>query len=94
MAKQKKQNKAEKRALEEARKFTLGKVLRLLLKSLVFAIIVSLLIALLSALGIPVLENTWVQLGIMLVVYFLAYPFLMSEFRPKKPKPQTKGKSK
>lgn len=84
MSKGNKQRKVDSRAALEARRLTPGKVLRLVLKTLGFAILVSLLVTLLSAAGVPVLENFWLQLVVMLVVYVLAYPFLMSEFRPKR----------
>ncbi len=84
MSKANKQRKADSRAVLEARRLTPGKVLRLVLKTLAFAVLVSLLVTLLSALGVPVLANFWLQLPVMLVVYVLAYPFLMSEFRPKR----------
>lgn len=85
MSKTTKQRKADSRAALEARRLTPGKVFRLVLKTLAFALLVSLLITLLSALGVPVLERFWVQLAVMLVVYIVAYPFLMSEFRAKRP---------
>lgn len=81
MSKSTKQRKADARALADARRLTGGKVVRLVLKTLAFAMLVSLLITLLSALGVPVLERFWLQLLVMLAVYLLAYPFLMSEFR-------------
>lgn len=84
MSKGNKQRKVDSRAALEARRLTPGKVLRLVLKTLGFAILVSLLVTLLSAAGVPVLENFWLQLAVMLVVYVLAYPFLMSEFRSKR----------
>jgi len=85
MSKATKQRKADSRAVLEARRLTPGKVVRLVLKTLAFALLVSLLITLLGALGVPVLEYFWLQLGAMLVVYIVAYPFLMSEFRVKRP---------
>lgn len=84
MSNRTKQRKADSRAAVEARRLTPGKVVRLVLKTLAFALLVSLLVTVLSALGVPVLENFWLQLAVMLVVYIVAYPFLMSEFRPKR----------
>jgi len=84
MSNRTKQRKADSQAAVEARRLTPGKVVRLVLKTLAFALLVSLLVTVLSALGVPVLENFWLQLAVMLVVYILAYPFLMSEFRPKR----------
>lgn len=83
MAKETKQRKADARAAADARRLTPGKVMRLVLKTLAFALLVSLLITLLGALGVPALENRWLQFALMLLVYIAAYPFLMSEFRPK-----------
>ncbi len=84
MSKTTKQRKVDAKAVAEARRLTPGKVFRLVLKSLGFAILVSLLVTLLNVLGVPVLGNFWLQLAVMLVVYILAYPFLMREFRPKR----------
>ena len=83
MAKETQQRKAAARAAADARRLTPGKVARLVLKTLAFALLVSLLITLLGALGVPALANRWVQFALMLFVYIAAYPFLMSEFRPK-----------
>lgn len=82
MANRTQQRKADARAAVDARRLTPGKVGRLVLKTLAFALLVSLLITLLGALGVPALENRWLQFGLMLLVYAAAYPFLMSEFRP------------
>ncbi len=84
MSKSTKQRKVDAKAVADARRFTPGKMFRLVLKSLGFAVLVSLLVSLLGAFGLPVLENIWLQLAVMVVVYVLAYPFLMSEFRPKR----------
>lgn len=83
MAKSKRQEKDKRRAIDEARMITPGKLLRLALKSMAFAILVAIIVVGLNLLGVPALGSAWVQLGIMFVVYLLAYPFLMSEFRPK-----------
>lgn len=82
--KSKKERKAERQAYEDARKMTAGKLIRLVLKSMVFAVSVAVIMLLLSLLGVPALNSLWVQFGVMFVVYILAYPYLMSEFRPKK----------
>ena len=84
MAKSTKQRKDDAKALAEARRFTPGKMFRLVLKSLGFAILVSLLLILLQSFRVPVFQTWWLQFGVMLVVYIAAYPFLMSEFRPKR----------
>jgi membrane protein YdbS with pleckstrin-like domain len=82
MSKRKQQQKLERDAVEKARQLTVGKIVRLILKSLVFAMLVAALIVGLSLLGVPWLMNTWAQLAIMIVVYLFAYPYLMREFRP------------
>ena len=84
MAKNTKQRKADAKAVADARRLTPAKVLRLVLKSLGFAILVSLLLILLQSFNVPVFQTWWLQFGVMLVVYVAAYPFLMSEFRPKR----------
>ena len=83
MSKRKQARKAV-RERAEARKMTSGKLLRLIGKSMLFAVIVSFIILGLNLAGVPAFGNFYVQLGVMFVVYVLAYPFLMSEFRPKR----------
>ncbi len=84
MSKSNKQRKAEQRAQQQARKVTVGKMLRLLLKSVAFAILVSLLVIVLTILGMPGLDNVWIQMALVFGAYLLAYPILMSEFRVKR----------
>ena len=84
MSKRNRDRKVELRAAQDARKLTPGKVFRLMLKSLVFALAVGLLFAVLSTLGVPYLDRLWVQFGLIFVVYVVAYPFLMSEFRARR----------
>ncbi len=84
MSKKSQQRKAERRSLEEARRITFGKMVRLLLKSLGFAILLTILVMVLQALHVPGISSFWVQMGMVLVAYLLVYPVLMSEFRPKK----------
>ena len=86
MSKTTKQRKTDAKALAEARRFTPAKMVRLVLKSLGFALLVSLLLILLQSFKIPVFQTRWLQFAVMLVVYIAAYPFLMSEFRPKRSK--------
>ncbi len=94
MAKDTKQRKAAARAAVDARRLTPGKVARLVLKTLTFALLVSLLITLLGALGVTGLQNRWLlQLALAVPIYIVAYPFLMSEFRPKN-SPRYGGSSK
>jgi membrane protein implicated in regulation of membrane protease activity len=40
----------------------------------------------LSLLGVPAFQNFWVQLVVMVIIYVIAYPFLMREFRPRRVK--------
>ena len=86
MSKSNKQRKLDRQTLDEARKVTPGKLIRLALKSMLFAVLVATVMLVLSLLGVPALNNVWVQFIVMLAVYLVAYPILMSEFRPKKPR--------
>jgi uncharacterized membrane protein YdfJ with MMPL/SSD domain len=86
MSKRKKEQKLERATLEEARKITPGKMIRLLLKSLLFSLLVVVVMIGLNFIGIPAFQNFWIQLGVMVVVYALAYPYLLREFRPRKQK--------
>ena len=81
--KSKKQLRAEAKAQAEARKLTGPKLLRLTLKSLGFALLVSVILLGLSLAGVSVFQRPLVQFGVMLLVYLVAFPYLMSEFRPK-----------
>lgn len=83
MSKANKQRKADVRAAEDARKFTAGKVIRLIFKSLGFAILVGFLIVAIERFVSPL--QSWMEIAIMLVIYLAAYPILMSEFRVKRP---------
>ncbi len=85
MAKAKKLSK-EQQEIIEAKKVTPKKLLRLVLKSVVAATIVAGLMVLLATLGVPVLSNLWIQFAVMVVVYLIIFPYLTSEFRPKKPR--------
>jgi uncharacterized membrane protein len=84
MSKKNKERKLERQAVEEARRLTPGKMIRLLLKSLVFSLLVVVVMVALGMLGINAFQNFWIQLGVMVVIYALAYPYLMREFRVKK----------
>lgn len=84
MSKIKKQRKLDQRSLEDARKITFPKMLRLILKSMLFSVMVLGVMLLLNALGIPAFRTMWVQILVMIVVYMVAYPFLISEFRPRR----------
>jgi uncharacterized membrane protein YdfJ with MMPL/SSD domain len=82
MSKKKKEYRLKQQAITDARRFTVGKTVRLFLKSIVFALVVGLAFSILTLFEIPYLDSFWVQVGLMVVVYMLAYPFIMSEFRP------------
>ncbi len=84
MSKKARERKAQQRAVAEARRITPGKLFRLFLKSLVFALVVGFVITLATAYGIPGFDSFWVQIAVMIAIYLVAYPFLMSEFRPKR----------
>lgn len=84
--KSKKQLRAEAKALAEARKLTGPKLLRLTLKSMLFAVLVSAIVMGLSLAGVTMLQRPFIQFGIMGLVYLVAFPYLMSEFRPLKHK--------
>jgi uncharacterized membrane protein YqjE len=80
----KKQHKLEQRSLEEARKVTWQKMLRLFFKSMLFAMLVFVVMMGLNLLGVPAFNNMWIQIAVMVVIYVIAYPFLISEFRPRR----------
>ncbi len=84
MSKKNQRRKAERRSVEDARKITVGKMVRLLLKSLVFAILLTAVVMILTMLGVPGLGSFWVQMLLVFGAYLLVYPILMSEFRPTK----------
>jgi Ca2+/Na+ antiporter len=86
MSKKNKERKLEQQAVEEARRLTPGKMIRLLLKSLLFSLVVVVIMVGLNLLGINAFQNLWVQLAVMVVIYAVAYPYLMREFRVKKVK--------
>ncbi|HKI57544.1 MAG TPA: hypothetical protein VKB31_10390 [Trueperaceae bacterium] len=84
MSKKNQRRKAERRSTEEARRITVGKMVRLLLKSLGFAILLTIVVMVLQALHVKAVGNFWVQMGMVFAAYLIVYPVLMSEFRPKK----------
>jgi len=86
MSKASKKAKAERKAMTNARKITPQKLFRLVLKSLGFAILVAVIMILLNYFRLPFADAPWLQFVVMIIVYIIAYPFLMSEFRPRKPK--------
>lgn len=85
MSKRNKEQRLKLKAAQEARRLTVGKVLRLVLKMFVFAILASLVVSLATAAGVPGFERSWVPIVVMLLLYIPAYPIVMSEFRPKPP---------
>jgi len=84
MSNKQRRRKLEQREREQARQVTMGKTLRLFLKSILFAVLVSVLVLVLAAVRFPGLGKVWVQMGIVFGAYLLAYPVLMSEFRVKR----------
>jgi cation transport ATPase len=86
MSKKNKERKLEAKAASEARQITPGKMIRLLLKSLLFSVIVVVVMLALNLLGINAFQNFWIQLGVMVVIYAIAYPYLLREFRVRKVK--------
>lgn len=91
MSKKTKERKEKTRAAQEARRITPGKMIRLFLKCFAFAMLVALIFTALGEFGVPIPENFWLRLLLMVGVYLLAYPILMSEFRPKRARPEKKG---
>lgn len=92
MSKKQKERKAERREREAARALTGGKLLRLLLKSVAFAVAVSLLVLGVNLIGIPGFDRPWVQMILVLGAYLVAYPYLMREFRPPRPRRGSAGR--
>lgn len=85
MSKTRKAAKKNKQAAAEARKITLPKLLRIFLKVFVISILFTLTLTLVETFfGWSITKNTWIQMGLMLLVVIVAQPFIMSELRPKK----------
>jgi uncharacterized sodium:solute symporter family permease YidK len=84
MSKKKRELKARQQAVQEARKLSMGKVVRLTLKMLVFALLASFVVTFAAEMGVPYLDNFWTQVLVMVLLYIPAYPIVMSEFRPKR----------
>lgn len=82
MSKKRQRRKAERRSAEEARKITPGKMVRLLLKLVAFAILLTAVVKLFMVLGVAGLGKPWARVVLVFGTYLLAYPVLMSEFRP------------
>ena len=85
VGKKKKLKKLYQRQLEQARKPTLGKMLRLLLKTFLLFSAVLILMSVGIAYGLELLKNWWAQLAVYAVVYIVFQPWLMREFRPPPP---------
>ncbi|AEB10994.1 hypothetical protein [Marinithermus hydrothermalis] len=86
MGKKKRLKKLYRRQLEEARKPTLGKLLRLFLKTFVLIMGLGLLMGVAVGFGLDVFQNFWAQIAVYTLGYVLAYRWLMREFRPPPPK--------
>lgn len=85
MSKARKDAKKHRQAVEEAKKVTTGKILRIALKVFILSILFTFALALAEAyLGWKITNNIWVQAGLMLIIVIVAQPFIMREFRPKK----------
>lgn len=86
VGKKKKLKKLYQRQLEEARKPTLGKMLRLFLKTFLLFSALLILMSVGIASGLAVLKSWWAQLVVYAGAYILFQPWLMREFRPPPPK--------
>jgi len=86
VGKKKKLKKQYQKQLEEAKKPTFGKMLRLFVKTFLLFFGLLLLMSLGIAYGLDVLKNWWAQLIVYAVGYIVFQPWLMSEFRPPPPK--------
>lgn len=86
MGKKSREKKILHRQTTEARKFTWGKFLKVMSRGLLLVLVLTVLLSIGQAYGLKFLENMWVQLGIVLVVYFALQPWLMREFRPPRQK--------
>ena len=69
-------------AIEVAGKPTMGKIVRLFLKSLVLAVIFVILVSVLSSFGVPYLDTFWGKIIVLGALWAIAYPRMMREFRP------------
>ena len=87
VGKKRKQQKKYQRQLEEARKLTFPKMLRLFIKTFALFFGLLLLMTIGMALGLDVLKNWWAQMAVYAVGYIVLQPWLMKDFRP----PPNKG---
>ena len=83
MSKRNRERKLEQRAVEQARKVTLGKMVRLFVKSVALAVAFVVVVTLLNVVGVPYLDRLWGQLLVLALLWLLAYPLLMRDFRPR-----------
>lgn len=86
VGKKKKLKKLYQRQLEEAKKPTPGKMLRLFLKTFLLFGVLLILMSVGIASGLELLKNWWAQLIVYAGAYILFQPWLMREFRPPPPK--------
>lgn len=82
MAENKSVKRVKKTAVQMAGQPTLGKMVRLFFKSLILAVIFVILISILSALGVPYLDTMWGKVIVLGMLWVIAYPRIMREFRP------------
>lgn len=83
MSKRNRERRSERKAIERARKITVGKMVRLFVKSVLLAAGFVLIVTLLNALGVPYLDRLWGQLAVLGLLWIVAYPLLMRDFRPR-----------
>ncbi len=85
VGKKKKLKKLYQRQLEEAKKPTLGKMVRLFIKTFLLFTAILILMSVGIASGLEPLKNWWAQLLIYAAAYIIFQPWLMREFRPPPP---------
>ncbi|WP_457637779.1 hypothetical protein [Oceanithermus sp.] len=86
VGKKKKLKKQYQKQLEEARKPTFAKMLRLFIKTFALFFGLLLLMSIGIAYGLDFLKNWWAQLAVYAAGYIVLQPWLMSDFRPPPPK--------
>jgi len=85
MAKARKAAKKQKKAALDLKEVTAGKILRTFLKIFALSMLVALILPLAETLlGWQISNKIWLQFGFMFLIFMIARPFIMSEFRPKK----------
>ncbi|MCY4354107.1 MAG: hypothetical protein OXC09_04875 [Truepera sp.] len=83
MSQRNRERRSERKAIERARKITVGKMVRLFVKSVLLAVGFVLIVTLLNALGVPYLDRLWGQLVVLGLLWIVTYPLLMRDFRPR-----------